>query len=1133
MTHSFRSAKSPLGAFEAALERGRPEVVEDARMDYILKEGRAVAKNELVKAYLLGKNRPAPASNLAQKAAGLNPGRPDDLLEARLLAGHLIDVERDQRENKYSLSLLAEVVAHPFLNSDLVREMGEAEREAKLKELEEFYGVSVGELLAFIEFKRVEAKIEKIQMEGRKLLNLPELSEEERSQLRLYESVTLKQFFDSDETREAPAESMIEYEPAKGRGRSPGHKQPGKYVETFDYRTENESAEDKRKYYAYEPPLRHKDRERQVQDLGLVDKEILPEKFRVTPLPLEPYSHWSLSRPPVYEKPLKELSLSELVRRLRNEPLDSVERLELMRAVFQKQSEMEMNSQGEQRSVFHPASGTFRKRGEGIEVQEQIRARVAAESLGTAEADTLKRKGAFTQFDRYEPGLGLPEQTVLGVFNFAEEEGFAAKLEETKFARLLKRRIQEFLTETGLETFENRKELFLAIEKGARREQLPELEEAALLGLILHPWTFEYLHVLLHPAFFAKYSIGDAALLGEFLDFLEAIPVAHEPFYTEFLRLFCPESATEALLSQAERLWTRNYERGLPGNPLWLARTVARLQLNSGREVDANLLSSLAALRLESGQGVQSVFKDGELRHIWADPALSLCFLEVLLDADASAVPHLLKLTKDVLASLESEVDLTALFLRQLSTFGEDALRTSVVARLADYTDLLPELGGSLVLHRAFDRALELKAKYLQDELPEFESNSNSFREYVPENAVFVDYESRLLRHSKRPLVKADAHYRVLKPLVEATPMEKSLARHEQLRELYEARTGRHLPLVVTCGEEIDWTQVDLNLQVMSDYYLASVKKRISAEDATSIEEKKSAFYRNKLGRQKGLNFGRRTLRYAFSESKADFQDENENRDNELDIFKDLFETFEEVEEDDQEEFLENLELDNFQEETQIYEEPIWQPSLISMDLNSKVLKLAKQKEAKKVALNSFTEKVLELEENPKLAQNRGQMAERLLEELRWLCIREQLEKWNFQKLMEEAIKYLYIKLGQTFLVKRLMLENFKSFDKNLGQRLEHETDIFRTHKDDFLLRMSLGGRVVLRDLRRYHLRSEFQFQFSNDFIKEMFDCIKKNRSKSRPNRRIRPGHAEDPGSEPSLAKGLRALAVYFNAGSP
>jgi hypothetical protein len=133
------------------------------------------------------------------------------LLEARILAGKIIDTEKDQNESKYSISQLAEVIAHPYLNNDLVMEMTPEEREKKVKELEEFYGVSVSEILAFIEFKNTEKQIKEFELEERKRLNKKELNEEEQEQVRGYEAGVLGKFFKSETSEKEKSPSLVHY----------------------------------------------------------------------------------------------------------------------------------------------------------------------------------------------------------------------------------------------------------------------------------------------------------------------------------------------------------------------------------------------------------------------------------------------------------------------------------------------------------------------------------------------------------------------------------------------------------------------------------------------------------------------------------------------------------------------------------------------------------------------------------------------------------------------------------------------------------------------------------------------------------------------------------------------------------
>ena len=906
MSKRFQSSKSPMGPFEAALERGRPELLEDARLDYILKEGRAGVKNELVKAYLLGKNDPSPNSNLVLKSLDLDSKRNDHMLEARLLAGKIVDVDRDQRESKYSLSLLAEVVAHPYLNSDLVREMNEAEREKKLRELEEFYQVPVEEILAFIEFKRTEAKIEKFQMDGRKALNVAELSEEQQKQLEVYQSNTLKQFFRPETTDAQVPESMIEYDLSQ---RSQGdtilsvEQEMPEYKETFDHRPENESIEDKRKYYAYDHPLRYKDREHWIHGQNYAKLDLVAKKYKVFPATFGSRPKWRPYRPAFYDKSLKESSISEMVERLRSDHLEHVERLQLIKTIFHKQNELGIANPHEDIRVYSRGSRSYKRRGLNWEIQEQVKERVSNESRGQMEADIMVKKGAFTQMDRYEFGLGLPEQAILGVLNFKEaqaHEDLSRRLEKTKFARLLKRRIKEYLQESGFDTIETRKDLFLAIEKGARQNQLPELEDEVLLGLIMHPWSFEYLQALHHPGFFSKYSITSCEALEEFIGFLESLPEHHETYYSEFLQLFQPHGASDSLLATMKTFWARNMYRDVPLNPVWLARIVAGLQIETGQEVDINLLSSLQSLKLKTADAIEPVFSSADMKRMVSNEAVGLFYLELLLSSDPSDLLRFLKISNDIFANLGSKNQLISLLIRLMSTYDEGTLREALIEPVAECLDMASHLGRSRVLREAFDEAQSLRNRFLADNDQTFESESNRFLEYAPKTQLFIRYRSPLLKYNMRDLIEHNTEYKLLRPLIESTVLEKSLEQYTRLKELFEIRTSRPLPEVVGADQAVDWAQVARNKQTISEYYQLSVKRRISEADATLTEEKKGAFYQNKLKRRKGLNFGSRVARHYFSERKSRVIDN-------WDDFNRLFQSYEDVEKRDQDSFLDEI----------------------------------------------------------------------------------------------------------------------------------------------------------------------------------------------------------------------------------
>lgn len=852
------------------MARSRPELFEDARQDYILKQGKSGVKNELIKAYLLSKgSRVSANSNLLQRTLDLETEeariQKNNLLESRVLAGKVVDVERDQNESKYSISQLAEVVAHPYLNSDLVMEMDEAERLEKVRELEAFYGVAVPEILAFLEFKRMEKKTREFQQEGKRRLSKRSLTEEEREQLRDYESKSFGQFFQPRNVETMPPkQSMIEFAEANEADSAKQEPEPTQPILEKD----EIIPEDDPRLVKFAPPSRIASRQNYKLDTNYSIIPNLPEKYRVRNRFLQPYIRPELYLPAPHQKQMKDFKISELLDMIKNDQLSTLERLQIMRTIYFKQSDNDMNAQLQEFRVFNEKKGVYTRRSHDWMFQEEVRRRVKDESAGLAAVDLMQGKGAFQQLGKFQVGVNLPEQSVLGTLNFAETKE-EDRVKEGRFRRLLKRRVEEYVFESGFDAFEDRKEVFLALEKGIRTRELPDLSEKTLLGLIMHPWSLQYLFVLNQEHFFEHFSLSSSESLGIFIDFFRQLPDKEKPLLSEFFQLFRIDDSCRETFQKASELWREN--ASLQMNPVWLARLLLNLQIQNKWEPDLKLLESLRHIRVQQGdQTSREIFSAEQIGEILACEEKSLFFAELLLNRNPADALRLVNLGWAALQNMENQERLLGLFVRQISTFDTKTLKKVFVNTIEDKQS-------RIILQRVLDKVENLKSKLEnkgEDEM-QYVAPSDDFNAFSKSSSLFVKYRNQLPQYNKRSVLKEGKEYQKFQSLIESAPLEKSLEEYNRLRALYETQTKYRLPPVLGAENSINRDTLQKNLQIVWDFYRNSMQSKISKEDATFTEQRKSAFFKNKLSRQKGLNFLNRTVRFHFSEKEEKEESED------------------------------------------------------------------------------------------------------------------------------------------------------------------------------------------------------------------------------------------------------------------
>ena len=892
----FESQSLPRGSFEQALENSSKNLLENTRMDYILQQGHASGKSSLIKAYLLNKKNPSKHSDLVLKAIGLEGKETDKLLESRLLLGKLPTLEKDQRDQIYSQSLLAGILEHPYLNSNLVLEMGEEQRQRELKELEEFYGVPISEILAFIEFKMAIKDIEKFKLEGKKQVNEIPLEEEyNQEDLQQYETNLLNKFF-SFKTPNSKAETQTYLEsPTIDKDAWAEHLEKldsSKITNTkglsipTDSRPINQSAEQRSKEYAYYFPLHYKDTEAEKMYGNQRRTPInIQKQNMVFPREFEPNTISRIQLPEIYEQDLEEMTFRDLIQKVKSEKLTDGERRDILAALYKKQDKEELWEKTRDIKLLSTDRKEWRRRNDNWIPQEMVKERVSKESTGNIGVNLMQNKGAFTQLDRYESGLALPEQSVLGVLHFdafKDKRTLAQTLNDNKFKKNLKRAVVEYLGDLSLTMTNKRKEVFLGIEKSLKKGQLPDLKPEQFLALIIHPFSFDFLHVLVSPTLMAKFRTESADLLQDFLQFLNSLPDEKIEYYMSFFDMFWPSQFNQQNFEGLKKLYFDcSLKKGLENsNTFYISKIILVLQMLNNQPWESQYLKTLGSIHLIDDITTTQVISQGNyLKEIIASEALTLFYSDLMIRADSVETARLIILSKFVLEDLEADRSVLALLCKFTSTlqlatleevFGNKLVQVLTAMHKHRESDMLKR--DLILLKENMTKAVESSDHKLDISLNTFfdkeESLNKTFKHILNEDTqILISAQSAYSVYNSSYLLETNnSEFETYKNLIQGSPVDQQIVEYKNLVNIFERRTGNVLSQIYDSKRELDQDVLAKNYQILWDFYNLNLKDKVSNKDFTDNQQLRTASWKHKSGRGKGLNFSNRTMRYYYSQ---------------------------------------------------------------------------------------------------------------------------------------------------------------------------------------------------------------------------------------------------------------------------
>jgi hypothetical protein len=253
-----------------------------------------------------------------------------------------------------------------------------------------------------------------------------------------------------------------------------------------------------------------------------------------------------------------------------------------------------------------------------------------------------------------------------------------------------------------------------------------------------------------------------------------------------------------------------------------------------------------------------------------------MLYAQILLHENPSDALRLINLTKSLLENIQNVEHITGLLLRQISTYELEFLEEELLAPVNQYLQATGQMTQMKNLLTGFENLRIVINDFETQEKEEFNysTDTNVFLSFSPENTLHVDYINKVLKQNTHEIIKTNKKYHKYESIIKNSKLEKSLESYNKLLTLYQTQTRFKLPSVINTDNTVNYETMKKNKQVIYDYYQNHVKSKISKEDATFIEERKSHFFKNKTRKEKGLNFLTRSVRYFFSEKKDESDDD-------------------------------------------------------------------------------------------------------------------------------------------------------------------------------------------------------------------------------------------------------------------